>query len=478
MVRKRLAVACTVALVVGLLGGVSPVSAQEGMPFVTVTTAPEEAEVEAGEHIPGQEFTESRPLAHGHVDAAPAFLADDEYGCSWATAQASGLDDWVGVARRGQGTDVNPGNPEPDRCAGFQSKFTAATAAGANGLIVVSHVPLDGNFLAASAIPGVMLAPDPGERLIASLDPGDPEAVELSLWLLDPETFLPSWEVAATEVVSLNAASSNGSVAVSGTARFRGEPPIVVGTDMAGNPPIHSALAQLGLDATEIALRRPDPNMPEIEFVIRVTEMNSEPPPEVVRYLWQFMADGEEYWVQAKTSDVTTGTAFADDPAGTLQNIPGSFRLRGDCGRLVEPPAPNVRSCRHLAWLDGVFDTTRNEVRIRLPLNLAVAPHIRPGTVLDEGIMDASVQAAISNDTTSNRVTQITPYEIPQREVLVGIVPSGAAPAFTDSASVSGFAGNFSATLDTGGLGAGDYDVWVRACLGENCDEAVTSLTL
>jgi hypothetical protein len=475
---KRLAIASAVAVAGGLLAGVAPVSAQDGSPFVTVHDAPEGAELEAGERIAGQEFTDSRPLAHGHVEPMPALLADDEFGCVWATASASGLDDWIGVARRGQGTDVNPGNPQPDRCPGFQTKFTAATAAGANALIVVSHVPLDGNFLAASAIPGVMLSPDAGNRLIASLDAANPDAVQLSVKLLDPDTFLPSWEAAATEVASLQAAASNESVTISGSARFGGEPPIVVGSDIEGNPPIHSELARLGLDATEIALRRPNPSVAEIEFVIRVTEMNSQPPPEVVRYLWQFQADGEEYWVQAKTSDITTGTAFADDPAGTVQNIPGSFRLRGDCGRLVDPPGPNVRSCRHLAWLDGVFDTTRNEVRIRLPLNLAVAPEIRPGAVLDQGLMDASVQAAISNDTTSNRVIQETAYVIPEREVLVGIVPSGAAPAFTDAATVSGFAGNFSATLDASELGPGDYDVWVRACLGENCADAMTTVTL
>ena len=188
-----------------------------------------------------------------------------------------------------------------------------------------------------------------------------------------------------------------------------------------------------------------------------------------------------KHHLQLEGTVFLTGAAFADDPAGTAQNIPGSFRLRGDCGLVSTPdplPDPPVRSCVHLAWLDGVFDTTRNEVRIRVPLNLAVAPEIRPGAVIDNGIVDVSVQVVVSNATTSNRVLQITPYTIPQREVLVGIVPSGAPPAFTHTATVTGFAGNFSATVDRSELGSGEHDVWVRACLGANCDESMTTITL
>lgn len=473
MNRTRIALALTAVLTLTLFPGLSPAAAQEGMPFVTVTGAPEDSELEAGEHIAGQEFTDTRPVANGHVDPAPAFLADDEYGCAWATARSSGAENWIGVARRGQGTDLNPDDPQPDRCAGFQTKFTTARAAGASALIVVSHVPVDGSFLAAADIPGVMVSPEDGNRLIAALE-ADADAVELSLRLLDSQTFLPSWEVADTEVTTLLAEPQDGTVDVSGDALFRGEPPVVVGTDPEGNPPGHAALAQLGLDATAIALRQADPNVPEVEFIVRVTDLPSTPLPEVVRYLWQFQIDGEEYWVQAKTSDFTTATAFSDDPAGTATNVPGSFRLRGDCG-LVEP-TPNVTSCKHLAWLDGAFDPTRDEVRVRVPLGRSVSPEIAAGAVLDGAVMDASLQAVISNATTSNTVTQFTPYEFPQRTVQVGIVPSGQDPEFTDTATLD--RSKFSATLDTAGLASGSYDVWVRACFGVNCGEEMTTITL
>lgn len=326
MARRMTAVAAASALALGLFAGVGgQAAAQELVPFATVNEAPEGAAVARGEHFEAAEMTNTRPLAEGSVGPWPVLFADDEFGCQWNTAAASGITEWIGAARRGGG------DPEGEGCALFQEKVTAATAAGADALIVVNNEPGTASGTAAGPIPAVIIDQNEGGRLVDSLDPGSPEAVQVTLDLLDPETFLPFGQVAPTEVTSLGASVSGGTFTVNGKARFRAEAPVVVGEDPVGDPPIHPELARLGLDATEIAIRQPDPFNPEVEFTIRVTELNAQPAPEVIRYLWQFTVGGEEFWIQAKTSDVSTVTAFSDDPQGTLTHIPGSFRLRGDC---------------------------------------------------------------------------------------------------------------------------------------------------
>lgn len=458
-----LALAATTALA---LGSLAPAAAQEFLvPFVTVNTAPEDAKVAAGDHFEAAEFDSIRPLSEGPVGPLPVFFADDEFGCQWTTAMASGVVEWIALAQRG--------GPEP--CNFFQTKFTAAALAGADALIIINNAPGPVSGLAVGPIPGVGIDQTQGQNLRDSLDPSDPEAVTVTLELLDLETLLPPGAVRPTSVDTLSASRSNGNVEVAGRARFGGEAPVVLGEDPEGDPPVHPQLAALGIDATEIAIGSPDPFLSEIEFVIRVTELNAPPAPEFIRYLWQFQVEGEEYWIQAKTSDVTTTTAFLDDPQGSVQHIPGSFRLRGNCGTIENT---GIATCRHLAWLDGEFDTGADEVRVRLPLDLEVAPAITAGAAIDpENGMTASIQAAVSNNATSDTVFQDFSYTIPQRTVEVGIVPAGAPAEYTQTVAASP-SGAFSATLDASGLAPGEYDVHARACYGSNCDAAVTTVTL
>ncbi|MPY79895.1 MAG: hypothetical protein GEV04_15820 [Actinophytocola sp.] len=275
---------------------------------------------------------------------------------------------------------------------------------------------------------------------------------------------------ASIEVTALAAERSGDAVTVTGTAVFGGQQPLLVGEDPTGDAPIRPEAAAFGLDVTELAIHRPDPGSGELEFTIRVTELSAEPPPEVVRYLWQMKVDGEEYWIQAKTSDISTATAFLDDPQGTLEHIPGSFRLRGNCGFLV-PDAETVATCQHLAWIDGVFDTEANEVRMTVPLGLEVAPHFTPGARITAGEVNASFQLVVSNATTSDAVVQDVDYAIPDKAVRIGIVPAGTDPGgvpFTTSAALADD-GSFGGDLDVGALGPGDYEVFARACFADNC---------
>jgi hypothetical protein len=462
--RRTLPLVAVGALGVSLVGAGPPVGAQEPdlAPFVSIMAAPEGAQVVPGEHFDGSEFDNSRPLAQGAVGPLPVFFADDGYGCQYTTAVASGLTEWIALARRSQ--DPN--------CFSFQARLTAATAAGADGLILINEGPGHSGGVAAGVIPMIMIDQTQGERLRSSLDATKPDAVKVRMGLLDLQTLLPPDAIRPTTVSSLSAERSGGTVMVRGQTSFGGQTPLGVGTDDPGDPPLHPEAARFGVDATSISVGQPVPGGP-VEFVIKVTQLSSQPPPEVVRYLWQFTVAGKEYWVQAKTSDLTTTTILPDDAPGAVTHIPGSFRLRGDCQTVGV-----VATCKHLAWLSGSFDTGQDEVHIRLPLGLEVAPVIAPGAVIEpEDGMTASFQASISNASTSDTVAQEEPYTITSREVAVGIVPAGSDPAYTTTATVNED-GSFSADLDVSGRGSGTYDVVSKACFGRNCGTKSVPITL
>jgi hypothetical protein len=136
-------------------------------PGATVNEAPASASVSPGEHIAGAEFSDSRPLTAGAVGPARVFVADDGDGCLWTTAAASLVDSWIGVAyRNSSGT-----------CPTFQNKFNAATAAGADGLVVINtddSEPIEGT--AVAEIPGVLVRKSDGDRIAGAVALGTVKA--------------------------------------------------------------------------------------------------------------------------------------------------------------------------------------------------------------------------------------------------------------------------------------------------------------
>lgn len=206
-----------------------------------------------------------------------------------------------------------------------------------------------------------------------------------------------------------------GMLVASVTATSVADEEVIVATDDTGDwaddPDLGGAGTPIGLDVTELAIRT-DEDEGAVEFIIRLAELNAPPPHEIVRYLWQMHVDQQEYWIQAKMSDATGGTTFADDPEGALTNVDGAFRLRGDC-----QVVGIIATCVHLMWIEGVFDVDANEVRMRVPLGTEIAPHFAPGKVISptgEGSeMTASIQVLISNAATSDNVTVLDSYTIP-----------------------------------------------------------------
>jgi hypothetical protein len=482
MRRSFLALATAGLVTLPLLGAVPSASAQDFAPFLSITTAPAGAKITAGEHWDGTELTNSRPVAEGPVGPVPAFVADDQFGCAYGSAAASGLTEWIAVARRGmtaaEGTD---------RCPGFQTKLTAATSAGADALIIVNHSPGHEAGTAAGVIPGLMIDGVAGTRLIESLNPATPNAVTLRLGLLDIETFLPPG-LSPSKVSSLNASASGSSVSVNGAAVFGGEAPVTLATDDAGDGPLHADTSrQTGVDLTGGFVSQPDPANPTLSFEWKVT--NLPPPsslPEAIRYTIPFKintASGEKtYQLQAKYSNVASVT-MADDPAGHGR-APGTFfQLRGNC--VANYQGAPLANCPHVAWLTGSFNATTDTVRIDLPLGQSYAPDIAPGAVLLPNVVatttiSASYQAVASNATTTDEALwgeEVT-YTVPSTSVRLGIAPAGTNPDnvnFSKAATVND-SGSFTGSLDA--PGPGSYEVFAKACFGSNCAVRSVPITL
>jgi hypothetical protein len=481
LVLRMFELALSGALALGVVAtGATPAFAQEYAPYLTIDAAPAGAQVSAGEHFDGTELTNTRPVADGAVSSAPVFLADDQYGCQWTTAAGSGADRWIALVQRNAAV---PDGLVESPCALFQAKVAAATAAGADALIIINLAPGHEAGTAAGTIPAMMIDQGAGNRLRASLNPADPQAVKATLGLLDPETWLPPGANVPTTVGTLTASASGSQVTVSGSATFRGESPVLIAEDAAGDAPIDQGLAaRTGVDLLGAYIFQPDPATPELVFEMRLTGLpQSGSLPEVIRYGFPFTAGTSNFQIQAKFSNLGSLTV-PDDPQGHAEHAAGtSFQLRGNCGLFQGV----VNNCAHLGWLTGEFDVADAAVRVRLPIGSSLAPTVVPGAVLDRnpasfsGNPVASYQAVVSNDSTQDAANweEGVTYRVPARTVTFGIVPAGSPAQFTQAGTVSGD-GSLQGTLSTAGLAAGSYDVWAKACFGTNCGTSSTTITI
>lgn len=203
-----------------------------------------------------------------------------------------------------------------------------------------------------------------------------------------------------------------------GFSEALGEDPILVATDASGDGALSgdATFAPLGMDEIGAYIHQPDYGTPEIVFIWQLTDLQlQQPPPEIQRFLWEMTVDGAEYWIVAKTSDLTTATAVADDPTGSVTHVQGAFRLRADC------TTTGVATCHHKMWLDGEFDTAAKQVRVRVPLNDPVAPHFKAGAVIVTTAVETGFQIVISQEnTTTDSTAGCGEYKIPENGLSYG----------------------------------------------------------
>ena len=284
-----------------------------------------------------------------------------------------------------------------------------------------------------------------------------------------------------TAVHAVDATVDGAAVAVAATIEFGGQAPVVLGTDPTGDAPPQSTGhgAAAGLDLTAIRAYRADPTVPVVTLEWQATTLDQLPPPEVVRYYWQFLVNGTApFAAQAKTSDAVSAANLGDgEPTTIAENlasypeagVPG-FRLRGNCALIPVGPT-GLNNCGHVAWVSGEFDFDANVVRLHLPLDLERAAVIRPGATIapDDSGAYSAIQAGADVENTRDSITQVDAYVIPDQAATANLVDTDGAVVASAPLSV-GEDGRWHGALTA--PGPGTYRVDVNACFADNCGTA------
>jgi hypothetical protein len=199
--------------------------------------------------------------------------------------------------------------------------------------------------------------------------------------------------------------------------------PVVIGTDEAGDwgvavdptlPPVGDALGQ---DITEAAIELVDGST--LNFIIT---LNSLPAtggvPEISRYNWTMLVDGEEVELDGKFTNYSRGTCDPTSGACPPPRDPGlhPFFVRGNCG-VAE--GTNVTLCEELGIVEATFDAAAATITIPVPLELINAKKgskIGPGAGLFGGTVEAQPSAFFtSGSMPSDSLITTTVYTIPKK---------------------------------------------------------------
>jgi hypothetical protein len=179
--------------------------------------------------------------------------------------------------------------------------------------------------------------------------------------------------------------------------------PLVVGTDAAGDwgaavdPTIGPIGDALGQDLIEATLEMADKET--VNFIIK---LNSLPPaggaPEVSRYTWDFMVDGEFTELDGKFTNYSRGACDPTSGQCPPPRDPGMspFFIRANC----EANEANVTICEETGTVEAVFDAAAGTITIPVPLELINAKHgskIGPGTNIFGGSISATPAAFVTS---------------------------------------------------------------------------------
>lgn len=289
-----------------------------------------------------------------------------------------------------------------------------------------------------------------------------------------------------TEVHSVETSADGAAVAVAAHIDFGGQAPVVLGTDPTGDAPPNGTGhgSAFGLDLTEVRAFRADPADPVVTFEWQTTGIDQLPPPELMRYYWQFEIDGLGFAAQAKTSDVVSAANLGDGEPGTIADnltsysesgVP-SFRVRGNCG-LIEVGPTGLNNCGHVAWIDGEFDFDADVVRLQLPLDLENAESLRPGATLlpvADGTYSA-IQAAADLPQTRDTLAVFENYVVPDSAADARLLDADGIAVGTASLE-AGEDGMWHGTVTA--PEPGTYTVEVTGCFADNCGSAPASVVV
>jgi hypothetical protein len=157
-----------------------------------------------------------------------------------------------------------------------------------------------------------------------------------------------------------------------------------------------------------------------------------------------------------------------------------SYELRVTGGELITEPTFELYRCEPVCLgqeiVRGSFGTTGREIQFALPLTSA-------GATEGSDITELRAFAALGNNQTG--ATQVLDEvafpgaALSITRVSLGIAPAGTALEavdFTESATLT--QGQFELSIDVALLPAGDYELWARVCLGEQCGAKATPITI
>ena len=275
----------------------------------------------------------------------------------------------------------------------------------------------------------------------------------------------PAGPPAATQVVAADVTRDGDTLVVHGDAIFGGTFPVSVGSDPAGDT-AHPFPAELGYDLTEAFISQPDPATGDLVFRLDLADL---PPsgtlPEVARYFWDFGArDGDGVTlltIDGKLTDVVRRQR-TESPV---------FILQGNCAT----DANNVITCEDVALLPTVIDGEANSILITIPrtvledqLDAGLEGTVIEAAEIFEGISTAPA-AYFSPAAAGDVLAQESIYAAAAPQVSIGLVEAGE-PSTYVSAAAPGEGGGFESAIDVAGL-TGPYEVVIRACYGNNCDE-------
>lgn len=178
-------------------------------------------------------------------------------------------------------------------------------------------------------------------------------------------------------------------------------------------------------------------------------------------YGFEFGSDGRTYEVRAtapqyqaangmpKSTNHWSEAAIGD----ALSTAAPAFELY-DCSSI----------CERIATLSGSYGTTGDEVWVSVPLQAIGAQEGDPLTAL--GAFTATGGAVPHDEIVLGDV------QIPLRRLDVGIAPAGSSErdvVFSDASGRLDATSRFDLLLETSDLQSGDYEVWIRGCLGNVC---------
>lgn len=183
--------------------------------------------------------------------------------------------------------------------------------------------------------------------------------------------------------------------------------PLVVGTDMAGDwggnvDPTLSPLGDaLGQDLVEARIE-PGAKKEEVNFIIKV---NSLPAiggaPEVSRYVWDLLVDGELVELDGKWANYSRGACDPTSGQCPPPRDPGlqPFIVRANCG-VANDTGTTVTTCEEVGVVQATFDAAKAEITIPVPLeliNAKMGSKLAPGTNIFGGSISANPAAFFSS---------------------------------------------------------------------------------